>query len=147
MTDRKHISIIQVAPYQRFLQGQFFSTEAATRGVLWKKVFLEISQNSQENTCARVSFLIKHLCLGPATLLKKRLWHRCFFVNFVKFLRIAFYRTPLDDCFYFYEYQFIKKFWYLLTRFSPNIPKLYPLKTSFLTFSGGIEMNHWTKFG
>ena len=34
-------------------------TEAATRGVLCKKVFLEISQNSQENTCARVSFLIK----------------------------------------------------------------------------------------
>ena len=24
-----------------------------------KKVFLEISQNSQENTCARVSFLVK----------------------------------------------------------------------------------------
>ena len=43
-----------------------------------KKVFLEISQNSQENTCARVSFLI--------TLLKKRPWHRCFPVNFVKFL-------------------------------------------------------------
>ena len=30
-----------------------FSTEAATRGVLWTKVFLEISQNLQENTCAR----------------------------------------------------------------------------------------------
>ena len=28
----------------------------ATRVVLWEKVFLEISQNSQENTCARVSF-------------------------------------------------------------------------------------------
>ena len=28
-------------------------------GVLQKKVFLEISQNSQENTCARASFLIK----------------------------------------------------------------------------------------
>ena len=28
--------------------------EAATRGPLRKKVFLEISQNSQENTCARV---------------------------------------------------------------------------------------------
>ena len=26
-----------------------------------KKVFLEILQSSQENTCARVSFLIKHL--------------------------------------------------------------------------------------
>ena len=34
-------------------------SEAATRGVLCKKTFLEISQNSQENTCARVSFLIK----------------------------------------------------------------------------------------
>ena len=34
-------------------------SEAATRGVLRKKVFREISQNSQENTCARVSFLIK----------------------------------------------------------------------------------------
>ena len=33
--------------------------EAATRGDLRRKVFLEISQNSQENTCARVSFLIK----------------------------------------------------------------------------------------
>ena len=34
-------------------------TEAATRGVLCKKVFLEFSQNSQENTYAIVSFLIK----------------------------------------------------------------------------------------
>ena len=33
--------------------------EAATRDVLWKKMFLQISQNSQENTCSRVSFLIK----------------------------------------------------------------------------------------
>ena len=28
--------------------------------------------------------------LRPATLLKKRLWHRCFLVSFVKFLRISF---------------------------------------------------------
>ena len=37
----------------------FMFAEAATRGILQKKVFLEISQNSHENTCARVSFLIK----------------------------------------------------------------------------------------
>ena len=37
----------------------FLFSEAATIGVLCKKVFLEISQNSEENTCARVSFLIK----------------------------------------------------------------------------------------
>ena len=34
-------------------------TETATRGVLCKKVFLKTLQNSQENTSARVSFLIK----------------------------------------------------------------------------------------
>ena len=33
--------------------------EAATGGVLSKKVLLQILQNSQENTCARASFLIK----------------------------------------------------------------------------------------
>ena len=35
------------------------NTEAAIRGVLWKNVYLEFSQNSQENTCTRVSFFIK----------------------------------------------------------------------------------------
>ena len=49
-------------------------------------------------------FTGKHLCqslffnkvagLRLATFLKKKLWHRCFAVNFAKFLR-----TPLDDCF------------------------------------------------
>ena len=51
-------------------------------------MFLEISQNSQESTCSRVSFLIK--LLRPAILLKKRLWHRSFPVNFVRFLRTSF---------------------------------------------------------
>ena len=77
-----------------------------------KKVLLEILQNLQENTCARISFLIKlqainftkftgkHLCqsfffnkvtsLRSATLLNKKLWHRCFPLNFVKFLRAPF---------------------------------------------------------
>ena len=45
-----------------------------------KKLFLEISQNSQENICTRVSFSIK-----------KRLCHRCFPVNFEKFLRTSFF--------------------------------------------------------
>ena len=52
--------------------------EAATRGVQLEKVFLEILQNSQERIYPRVS------------LLKKKLWHRCFPVNFVTFLRTPF---------------------------------------------------------
>ena len=64
--------------------------------VVWtcsvEKAFIDILQNSQENTCARVSFIIKLQALGlrPATLLIKRLWHRWFPVNFAIFLRIPF---------------------------------------------------------
>ena len=57
-------------------------TEPTTGGVLKKKVALEILQNSQENTCAKVSFLIK-----------KGLWHKCFPVNFVKFLGTTLLRN------------------------------------------------------
>ena len=64
-------------------------TEAATGGVLSKKVFLKIfakftGKHLCENTCRR-----------PATLLKKRLWRRCFPVNFAKFLRTLFYIEQL----------------------------------------------------
>ena len=50
-------------------------------------------------------FTGKHLCqslffnivagLRPVTLLKKRLWHRCFPVNFAKFLRTLFFTVHL----------------------------------------------------
>ena len=50
-------------------------------------------------SCARDSFLIK-LHLRDATLLKKSPCHWCFSVNFEKFLRTPFFKTPLDDCFY-----------------------------------------------
>ena len=40
-----------------FLQEQLY-TEAVVQSCSVKKVSSEISQNSQENTCARVSFLI-----------------------------------------------------------------------------------------
>ena len=36
------------------------------------------------------SFFNKIAGLSPATLLKKRLWHKCFPVNFEKFIRIPF---------------------------------------------------------
>ena len=39
---------------------------------------------------------------------KVRLWHRCFPVNFVKFQRTPFYRTPLDDCFLKFQHE-VKK--------------------------------------
>ena len=39
--------------------GKHFSSEAVVPRYSVKKLFLETSQNSQENTCARGSFLIK----------------------------------------------------------------------------------------
>ena len=59
-----------------------------------KKVFLEISENSREDTCARASFLIK--LQAACNFIKTRLWDRCFPVNFLKFLRTPFFHgTPL----------------------------------------------------
>ena len=52
-----------------------------------KRVLLNISQNSQENTCARIPFLIR---LQACNFFKKLLWHRCFPVNYAKSLRIPF---------------------------------------------------------
>ena len=57
--------------------------------VFCEKSVLRNLADLQENTCTRVSFLIK-LQAGPATLLKKRLGHRCFPVSFAKFLKTPF---------------------------------------------------------
>ena len=70
-------------------------TEAVVRRCSVKKMLLEIFQDSQENTCARDSFFNKVAGLSPATLLKKSLWHRCFPVNFAKFLRTHFFTEHL----------------------------------------------------
>ena len=68
-----------------------------------KNAFLKISQNSQENTCARDSFFNKVAGLRPAILLKKSLYHRCFPVNFAKFLRAPFFIEQLRWLLLFHE--------------------------------------------
>ena len=67
-------------------------TEAVIGGFLWKKVFLKISQNIQEDICARLSFLIKFI--------KKETLAQVFSCKFYKsFKRNLYDRTPPDDCF------------------------------------------------
>ena len=51
----------------------FYESEAATIVVLQEKVFLEISQNSHESSCPRVSFLKKLQALDLQLYLKKTL--------------------------------------------------------------------------
>ena len=57
----------QTSMTETFLENGYFS-EAATKGVLFK-VFLEISQISQENTCLTVSYLACN-CIKKETLEK-----------------------------------------------------------------------------
>ena len=67
-------------------------------------------------------FTGKHLCqslffnkiasLRPATLLRKRLWHRCFPVNFVKFLRTPFIRNTSGDCFFYFLHVYNSNGWH-----------------------------------
>ena len=74
-------------------------------------------------------FTEKHQCqslffnkvagLGPATLLKKKLWHWCFPVNFAKFLRTPFFTEHLR--------------WLLL--FIANLRKTYGSWIAFCCFS------------
>ena len=61
-------------------------SEGITRKCSVKKLFLEISQYSQENTCARVSFESCRVC----NFIKKDTLPRCFPGNFAKFARISF---------------------------------------------------------
>ena len=55
-------------------------------------MFLEISQNSQENTCARVSFLIK---LKVCNFIKKETLAQAFFCEFFKISKNTFFTEHL----------------------------------------------------
>ena len=78
---------------KRWFKNLWFRTSHQKCSI--KKVLLKLSQNSQENTCARASFLIKLQASG-CNFIKKRLWHRCFLVSFPKIFKVTyFYRATL----------------------------------------------------
>ena len=69
-------------------------TEAVVQGCSIKKLFLEISQNSKESTCARVSFLIK-LQAEAYNFIKKETLAQVFSCEFCEISKNTFfYRTP-----------------------------------------------------
>ena len=59
-----------------------------------KSVFRNFTKFTRKHLCQSL-FFNKVEGLRPATLLKKKLWHRCFPVNFVKFLRTPFFAEHL----------------------------------------------------
>ena len=73
------------------------------KGVLWK-----FTKFTGKHLCQSL-FFNNDAGLQPATLLKKRLWHRCFPVDFEKFLGTPFY---------------IEHFWWLLLNFITKTAKI-----------------------
>ena len=72
---------------------RFKSAEAVVRRCSVEKAWLEISQNSQENTCARVSFLIK--LQAQSLVFKKETLAQVFSCELYEISKNTFfYRTP-----------------------------------------------------
>ena len=87
-----------------FLILYFTYRSSHRRCSLTKRVLRNLAKFTGKHLCQSL-FFNKVAGLRPATLLKKRLWHRCFPVNFTKFLRTTF---------------FIEHVWWLLLYISVN---------------------------
>ena len=101
--------------------------ETVARRCFFKKMLLKISQNSQENTCAKSLFLIK--LQATTTFLKRRLWRRCFPVNFPEFLRTPFLQNTFG--------------WLLLKLF---VLISYPWSTVHIPFPQLILIFYYSKY-
>ena len=80
------------AIYLQFLQSApqlIKNTQKQPAEVFYVKRCSYFTKFTEKHLCQSL-FFNKVLGLRPATLLKKRLWHMCFPVNFVKFLRTPF---------------------------------------------------------
>ena len=76
-----------ISEWRRFKNVELSAiTEAATSGVLWKSCSWAF-HTARRKTHVSESLFNKVSGLRPATLLKKRLWHRCFYL--VEHLRAA----------------------------------------------------------
>ena len=113
------------------IKFQFLSIKAATGVVLLQKVFFKNSRKFTGKHLCQSLFFNKVAGLRLETLLK-RIWHRCFLVNFAEFLR-----TPSDD------YQILLKD--EMTKTSKSSERLITLhkKWSFLLQISSVNM---TKF-
>ena len=83
-------SSLRCTAYVKFLMitNKNFARNRSSRPEVFckKGVFRNFAKFTGKHLCQKL-FFNKVAGLRPATLLKKSLWHRCFPVNFAKFLR------------------------------------------------------------
>ena len=104
----------------------------------------EISQNSQENTCVRVSFLTK-LQISACNFIKKSLQHRCFPVNLAKFLRAPFLQNTSGQLLFdlnTYIRLMLKDIYFFFNKYQKQLP-WGPAKIK--SFEKSCEI-HWIKY-
>ena len=74
------------------------------------------------NSCVGVFFYLGWQVLRPATLLRKRLWHRCSPLNFAEFLRIPLLQNASGQLLPFMTYVFLRTFSKLSGKLFPKTP-------------------------
>ena len=95
---------------------------------MWKSVLRNFTKFTEKHLCQNL-FFNKVTGLRPAILLKKRLWHRCFPMNFAKFLRTPFVTEHL--WWLFWKFAIIHNWW-----------RIFQLLTSYRTVSP-IFISSW----
>ena len=127
-------------------------SEAVARTCSVKKVFLKISQNSEENTCTRVSFLIKLKASG-LQLYKKRDSSTGFFLRILRiFYKHLLVQNTSGGCFYTITV-WVARYFYLASDSSSQLFSNHLLvnseilsKTVFILLSHRVSINFffWT---
>ena len=84
------VTFIMFTPLSYMLLSEAVVWRCSVKNVFWK--FREI--HTRKHLCQSL-FFNKVAGLRSATLFKKRLWHKCFPVNFAKFLRTFFFTEHL----------------------------------------------------
>ena len=97
LSRKKHIlrSCFKFEPEETSVE---FTETIARRCSVRKAVLRHFAKFTGKHLCKSL-FFNKVAGLRPATFLKKRLWDRCFPVNFAKFLRTPFLQTTSGGCF------------------------------------------------
>ena len=106
-------------------------TEAATRGVLWKKVLLKISQNLQENTCARVYTL------------KKEILERVFSCQFYEIFKNTFFTKQFERIWINHSRDWINNFSIISGRSKIVILNLTISILTFLRWLAWLKQNYF----
>ena len=79
--------VIWYVYYVLYILELDIESEAVVRRCPFKKVFLKLSQNSQEIPVSEYLFQQSYR-FRTCNFVKKRVWQRCFLLNFAKFLKL-----------------------------------------------------------